>query len=135
MSIVGSMKRKREATQPGLTAGERLKRSKLTSNPDIWASPWDWAGTDVFDASHITKDHLLATCGFLPNSGHILCANKLRKSLEKRPETARQAPAGDGDDVIVISDDETPGCSKRSCRKNPNCLNYLGQEKWVDAGT
>lgn len=112
-----------------MTAGERLKRNKLASNPDIWTSPWGWVGTDVFDASSISKDHLLATCGFLPNSGNTLCANKYKKKLDKRPDAAEN-----GDDVIVISDDETPGCSKRSCRKNPHCLNYLGQERWVDAG-
>ena len=38
------------------------------------------------------------------------------------------------DDVIVISDDDAPPCTKKLCRANPNCLNYLGQEKWEEEG-
>ena len=44
---------------------------------------------------------------------------------------------GDGDEddgVVVISDDEGPTCDKKTCRSNPNCLNYLGQEQWEDEG-
>jgi ubiquitin carboxyl-terminal hydrolase 48 len=37
-------------------------------------------------------------------------------------------------DVVIISDDETPSCSKKYCSKNPNCLNYLAQDRWEDAG-
>ncbi|KAJ8496755.1 hypothetical protein ONZ45_g12333 [Pleurotus djamor] len=35
------------------------------------------------------------------------------------------------DDVIVISDDDLePECTKKTCKNNPNCLNYLGQDIW-----
>ena len=37
-------------------------------------------------------------------------------------------------DVVIISDDETPTCSKKHCSKNPNCLNYLAQDRWEDSG-
>lgn len=39
------------------------------------------------------------------------------------------------EDIIVISDDDAPSCSKKDCKTNPNCLNYLGQESWEDEGT
>ncbi|KAI0032221.1 cysteine proteinase [Vararia minispora EC-137] len=127
------MKRKRRSLQEGLPAGERLKRSRLASTDAIWASPWGWVGTDVFDASSISQEHLTATCGFLPSSGHAFCKNKLRVLLEKRDKLPKQPVAsGNQDNVIVVSDDDIPGCSKKSCKKNPNCLNHLGQGRWVD---
>ncbi|KAI0064483.1 cysteine proteinase [Artomyces pyxidatus] len=129
-----SVKRKRRALHEGLPPGERLKRSKLATEDD-WDTPWGWVGTDVTDASNISRDHLLSTCGFSSRSSHPFCSNKFRKRAPEHSDAAGPRTAVEGelqDDVIVISEDETPSCSKRACAKNPNCLNYLGQEKWED---
>ncbi|KAL1710109.1 hypothetical protein EV121DRAFT_252295 [Schizophyllum commune] len=134
-------KRKRRDEQKGLAPGQVLKRAKLLGNA---SSPWGWVGTDVLDAAHITDEHRLAACGF----NQPLCANKYapeyrqmqkgrqrrlkeRKTREKRDSS----PAGGADEVIVISDTEEVQleCTKKLCNKdNPNCLNYLGQDKWED---
>lgn len=128
-----SQKRKRAAAQ-GLAAGERLKRHKLASASD---SPWGWVGTEVKDASNISAEHLLATCGFARNNSSAFCPNKYAKRASKQAEPSTSSieePVADGelaDDVIVISSDsESSNCSKKGCRKQPNCVNYVGQEKW-----
>ncbi|KAI0748066.1 cysteine proteinase [Daedaleopsis nitida] len=122
---------------PGLSAGERLKRAKLTGNAAY--SAWGWVGTDVTDVSTVRDEHRLATCGFSEHSGNQICRNK--HTERRRPplnEANGQAsppvqPGVSAEDVIVISDDEGPTCSVKACKQNPYCLNYLGQEKWEDA--
>ncbi|KAI0345367.1 cysteine proteinase [Trametopsis cervina] len=114
------------ATQ-GLSAGERLKRAKL-SGYDRFA--WTWVGTEVNNAAHITQEHRLATCGFNDSSAFQFCANKYRESVAKQEKTETKVAGGLDDDIIVVSDDETPACNVKNCRGNPHCLNYLGQEKW-----
>ncbi|KAI0321663.1 hypothetical protein OF83DRAFT_1168297 [Amylostereum chailletii] len=131
MSAVNG-RRKRKNVQEGLVTGERLKRHKLATE-EIWHSPWDWVGIEVHTADDISKEHLLATCSLSRNSPHPFCPNKFRN---RAPKASSQSPAdppakdGPPDDVIIISEDESPTCSKRYCKKNPNCLNYLGHEKW-----
>ncbi|KAI0637029.1 cysteine proteinase [Trametes polyzona] len=120
----------------GLSAGERLKRTKLTGNAAY--SAWGWVGTEVTDASMITQEHRLATCGFARNSNYPICRNKYVEKQQTPPgqqaNGAADAPElGEPDDVIVISDDEGPTCSLRVCKINPYCLNYLGQDKWENA--
>ncbi|OCH88183.1 cysteine proteinase [Obba rivulosa] len=119
----------------GLSAGDRLKRAKLAGNSTY--SAWGWVGTEVSDASEITQDHRLATCGFSKNGPHPLCLNKYAakptssEAEETEKPTQRVPVKGElEDDVIVISDDETPSCDAKSCKGNPFCLNHLGQEKW-----
>lgn len=136
-------KRARRASpnHSGLSAGERLKRTKLTGNAAY--SAWGWVGTEVTDASEITDQHRMATCGFSRSSTYPLCPNaysenrKLPSTKEESPQTKQpdsSAQAGTADDVIVISDDEGPKCSHKMCKHNPYCLNYLGQDIWEDAG-
>ncbi|KAL7283349.1 hypothetical protein ACG7TL_002778 [Trametes sanguinea] len=120
----------------GLSAGERLKRTKLAGNADY--SSWGWVGTEVTEASAITQEHRLATCGFARNSSLPLCRNKhIEKPQTPPKEEARDSAPSDtqepAEDVIIVSDDEGPACTSRLCRQNPYCLNYLGQEKWEDA--
>ncbi|KAH9993782.1 cysteine proteinase [Russula vinacea] len=133
-------KRRRRQNQQheGLAPGERFRRQKLTSNlGGEWDSPWGWVGTNVTDASGITEEHLLATCGFSRKSRHLFCANKYRKHPVKTVSPVEDALSGEepAKDVVIISDDETPSCSKKYCSKNPNCLNYLAQDRWEDAET
>lgn len=125
-------KRKRRVghTTEGLAAGERLKRHKLATS--ISDSPWGWVGTEVIDASEISLKHRLATCSFA--RAPTFCPNKYsfrppKPESQDTQENVERSARG-GDDVIVISDDEAPHCNKKLCRKNPNCVNYVGQEKW-----
>ncbi|KAF8503303.1 cysteine proteinase [Russula emetica] len=130
-------RRKRQNQQhDGLAPGERFKRHKLMSNSEgDWDSPWGWVGTNVTDASGIAEEHLLATCGFSRNSRHVFCSNKYRKHPAKTASPVEPVISGEdpAKDIVVISDDETPTCSKKYCTKNPNCLNYLAQDRWEDA--
>ncbi|TFY82365.1 hypothetical protein EWM64_g1642 [Hericium alpestre] len=129
-----TFKRKRRNVQQteGLSAGEKLKRHTLTTED----SPrWGWVGTEVTDASDISSEHRLRTCGFSGRSAFSFCPNRYAERSPKEEKPAETEVTAEGelaDDVIVISDDEAPSCSKRSCRKNPNCLNYLGQDAWED---
>lgn len=118
----------------GLSAGEQLKRNKLGHDQLAWA----WVGTEVTDAAHITQEHRLATCGFSDSSIFPFCSNLYRKTTAKqeKPKVEGTRAAGElEDDIIVVSDDETPACSSKTCKSNPNCLNYLGQEKWENEGS
>ena len=131
--MASKRKRHPSPTPKGLAAGEQLKRNTLTGND---SSAWGWVGTEVLDASQISKEHCMITCGLSKRSRHPFCPNKYA-SVEKKRASPRQERTANGeldDDVIVISDDEPPSCSKKLCKNNPNCLNYLGQEKWEDVG-
>jgi hypothetical protein len=134
MSARASMKRKRQVVREGLQAGERLKRSKLASSNHIWTSPWGWVGTEVLDSSSILDEHLKATCGFLSGSGHSFCGNRFNKQLKEHLSQSGNGVTPEEQDVIVVSDEDVTACNKRLCRKNPNCLNHLGQDRWVGYG-
>jgi hypothetical protein len=117
----------------GLSAGERLKRAKLSGHDQL---AWAWVGSEVTNAADITQEHRLATCGFSESSTFPFCPNKYRKDTGKQnSQTKATKVAGElDDDIIVVSDDETSVCSAKACRNNPNCLNYLGQEQWENEG-
>jgi hypothetical protein len=126
-----AIKRKRRASpsSKGLAAGEQLKRNKLACHD---YSAWGWVGTEVLDASNISEENILATCGFSKRSGFTTCPNIYGSRLAQ--PIVRQKEVEDNDDVIVISDDDVPQCHKKVCKNNPNCLNHLGQEIWEDEG-
>ncbi|GLB34824.1 putative cysteine proteinase [Lyophyllum shimeji] len=129
-------KRRVSLTSKGLAPGEPLKRSTLPGNS---TSAWGWVGTEVVQASDITPEHCLISCGLSKRNNHPFCPNKYSPSsqvtVKPQPEETHKAPPVDGeldDDVIIISDDEGPPCGLKACKSNPNCLNYLGQEDWED---
>lgn len=125
-----TMKRKRRvAAQPnGLTTGETLNRAQLPGREELY---WGWISS-VPNATSISDDHFLTTCGFSPNSKPRFCPNRYARSSDT---TFELPPATDPDgDLIVVSDDEGPFCDKKSCQSNPHCLNYLGQKMWEDEG-
>lgn len=129
-------KRRGSPSSRGLNAGEVLKRSTLPGNS---TTTWGWVGTEVLDVSQLTREHLLMACGLSARNTHPLCRNKFALKVERRDSSRAPTPKTpvDGelnDDVIVISDDEGPTCSKKACKTNPNCLNYLGQDLWEDEG-
>ena len=119
----------------GSAVGERLKRAKLAGND---YSAWGWVGSEVTDASEISQSHRLATCGFASNSKFPLCPNKYSSRVEsKLSQQEIRGKAGHGelaDDIIVVSDDEGLSCSNKTCKNNPYCLNYFGQDKWENEG-
>ncbi|KAF5330471.1 hypothetical protein D9619_005916 [Psilocybe cf. subviscida] len=128
-------KRKRTAALPtkGLLPGEQLKRNALSGS-----SSWAWVGTEVYDVKHITPRHRLLACHL--DSQSPCHTNKYAPQQEPKhertPECTKLAPLNANgeleDDIIIISDDELPTCSKKDCKNNPLCLNYLGQDIWED---
>lgn len=127
-------KRKRRGSVPskGLTFEDDLKRTAPSKDS---ALPWSWVGTEITDVAVITLEHLLATCGLSERNCYPHCPNKY--TFFKNAEMKGSSSSAEGepeDDVIVISDDDAPPCTKKLCRANPNCLNYLGQEKWEEEG-
>lgn len=121
----------------GLSAGERLKRAKLAGNDYL---AWSWVGSEVTEPSQITQEHRLATCGFSDLNPYPFCANKYpvasksRLAIKREEETSAKVEGELEDDIIVVSDDESPACTSKGCKSNPNCLNYIGQEKWENEG-
>ncbi|KAI6132145.1 hypothetical protein EDD16DRAFT_1891250 [Pisolithus croceorrhizus] len=132
-------KRKRRPSPPpkGLAAGEHLKRAKLAGNN---SSAWGWVDIEVSDPSQITPEHRLMTCGLSRRNRNPFCGNKYVSKPEQSQPTVTLEPTvetanGESEnDIIVVSDDEPPNCTKKACKNNPNCLNYLGQDKWEDEG-
>ncbi|KAJ3905046.1 cysteine proteinase, partial [Lentinula edodes] len=120
--------RQASPSSKGLQAGQVLRRDVLNA--------WGWVGSEITDSSSITRDHLLATCGFSRRSNHPFCRNQHKSKSRSAQSSNPASPQAVNDiipeDVIVISDGEDEGrkCSKKACKGNPNCLNYLGQEKW-----
>jgi hypothetical protein len=90
----------------------------------------------------ITLEHRMLACNLSQRNDIPYCLSKFAAkkddgNAKKSREFQLPAPSVDGeldDDIIVISDDEQPSCSKKLCKANPNCLNYLGQEMWEDEG-
>lgn len=125
-----TMKRKRRMVpQPnGLAPGEILNRAQLPGREELC---WGWISS-VPNATSISDDNFLRTCGFSPHSQPRFCDNRYARS----PTTSSdQPPVTDPDgDLIIVSDDEGPVCDRKSCKSNPYCLNYLGQEMWEDEG-
>lgn len=113
-----------------------MKRAKLSGHDYL---AWGWVGTAVHDPREITQEHCSATCGFSDAASLPFCANRYRESVKapKQEPVASHSPATGEleDDVIVVSDDDGPSCSPKACKSNPNCLNYLGQEKWENEGS
>ena len=132
--------RRAEQNGHGLAAGERLKRQKLAGNEYL---AWSWVGAEVSKPNQITLEHRLATCGFSDTNSYPFCSNKFSLELKSksapRQNKRKKAKTADGElaeDIIIVSDDDSPSpaCNSRLCRSNPNCLNYLGQEKWENEG-
>lgn len=124
------MKRKRRTAPQsnGLAVGETLNRAQLPGREEPY---WGWISS-VPDATSISEDHFLRTCGFSPASQPRFCRNQYAGSSNTNFELL--PVAGPGGDSIIVSDDEGPVCDKKSCQSNPYCLNYLGQKIWEDEG-
>ncbi|KAF8163463.1 hypothetical protein B0H34DRAFT_795175 [Crassisporium funariophilum] len=134
-------KRKRNASvaPKGLAPGEQLRRSAIPNTTFMTSSPWGWVGTEVLEPAGITPEHCMSACNLSRRNNNPYCPNKFAATIFEghlldSPEPPEQ-PTVNGeldDDIIIISDDEKPSCSKKLCKANPNCLNYLGQDKWED---
>ena len=130
-------KRKRHVPS-GLHAGERLKRDQL-AGADIFTQ-WGWI-PKISDPSQIIPEHRLAACGFHDKIGKPICKNKYsmldepehkKRKTDVAPKTTLKLPEGEdaGDIIVVSSDDEEPEyCTKKRCKENPQCVNYVGQIK------
>ncbi|XP_006457981.1 hypothetical protein AGABI2DRAFT_115001 [Agaricus bisporus var. bisporus H97] len=126
------LRRKRSPTlNKGLQPGESLNRY-LVPNNRSQSSLWAWVGSEVSREADITTEHCLMACGLSSRNNFPFCMSK-HSALKPRQKSAAHREHEPGrDDVIIISDDEGNNCTKKDCKDNPNCLNYLGQDKWAD---
>ncbi|EPQ58342.1 cysteine proteinase [Gloeophyllum trabeum ATCC 11539] len=124
-------RRRKSPANNGLAAGEKLKREVLQGSR---SNLWSWVGIEVTNVSDITDEHRLMSCGLSKRNGWPICRNKYASGdlpQSKGNLTRDAAHSAADEDIIVISDDETGlECSRKACKNNPNCLNYLGQEAW-----
>ena len=121
-------KRRTAAQSNGLAPGETLNRAQLPGREELF---WGWISS-VPDATSISDDDFLRTCGFSPHSQPRFCPNQYARSSTTSSELP---PVTDLDgDLIIVSADEGPICDKKSCQSNPYCLNHLGQKRWEDEG-
>jgi hypothetical protein len=104
---------------------------------------WEWVGAEVTKSVGMTPDHILATCNLSPRNRNVRCTNKYSLDGFGVGKKATVVSNPDGlptkselDDIIVISDDDesSESCSQKLCKRNPYCLNYLGQEMWENEG-
>lgn len=84
--------------------------------------------------SDISSEHCLMACGLSAKNVYPFCANKFATSQAPKPSANVKEEVILDDDIIIIQDDEEVKCTKKGCKENPNCLNYLGQDKWEDEG-
>lgn len=128
--------RRRKCSSPprrGLAPGESLNRYLVPTHntqPALWA----WVGSEVTQESDVSTEHCLMTCGMSARNVYPFCANKYAAS--QIPNTAAKEEIAldeEVEEIIIVSDDGIK-CSKKGCKGNPNCLNYLGQDKWEDEG-
>ncbi|KAF9454646.1 cysteine proteinase [Macrolepiota fuliginosa MF-IS2] len=126
-------KRRKRGPAPnkGLAPGESLKRY-LVPTQNSQHALWTWVGSEVSRAADITPEHCLMAYGLSSRNSNPLCMNKYTVSQVQPSQTPvnEKEPTTEEGDIIVISDDEGDRCTKKNCKLNPNCLNYLGQEKW-----
>ena len=149
---------KRLVKEKGLAAGVQLERESLPSRPvnsvngvGDSSDPWGWVLNPVQTVDQIKEEHQLRVCGISlePLSA---CPNKYEKKYNeessvnsgsrKKQKVLDEANSADVDVIIVSSDDENEPtnltkapCSKKGCRNDPRCLNYLGQDLWEDEST
>lgn len=112
----------------GLAPGESLSRYLVPTHntqPALWA----WVGSEVIRESDISTEHCLRACGMSTRNIHPFCANKY---VSQVPDTTVKETTLD-EEIAIVSDDDIK-CSSKGCKGNPNCLNYLGQDKWEDEG-
>ncbi|PPQ63065.1 hypothetical protein CVT24_005920 [Panaeolus cyanescens] len=130
------LKRKRQDRNNGLQANEKLKQKAAhqTSN----SAPWGWVVTEVSQIDEISLEHRLSTCNFSSRNKQPRCRNvyapssSTSKGLSPIATSSTVVQGESEDDVIIISDTEDDICDKKSCKSNPFCLNYLGQDFWED---
>jgi ubiquitin carboxyl-terminal hydrolase 48 len=128
------LRRKRSpARNKGLQPGESLKRYLVPANRSQ-SSLWAWVGSEVSKEADITTEHCLMACGLSSRNHFPMCVSKCHASDHRQTSAVQREHKPSQDDVIIISDDEGNSCTKKNCKDNPNCLNYLGQDKWEDEG-
>jgi ubiquitin carboxyl-terminal hydrolase 48 len=72
--------------------------------------------------------------GLSARNNYPFCANAYVASQLQKPPAHMKEETMPDDDIVVVSDDESVKCTKKGCKVNPNCLNYLGQDMWEDKG-
>ena len=111
----------------------------FVSGVKLKSSCWSWVSSEVRDIDNITLEHRMTASNLSKRNGNPLCQNKYAVGGQISPVLDAASPAthvnGElSEDIIVVSDAEEPLCAKKACKRNPYCLNYLGQEMWEDEG-
>src|ERR1700761_1468983 len=146
---------KRITQTKGLAAGIQLSRSTLPtsewSHPPTEKEKWSWVLNPIATAADIGDEERWKVVF----GGWPVCVNRFHPKVDMSPEEpARKKrkvePEPTNEDIIVIQDSDDSNspivpspkkkdvtqapCSKKLCKSNPFCVNYLGQEAWEDYG-
>lgn len=139
-------KRKRRASSParGSTTPEieEIPKPKRAARPGallVTDPRWDWLDDTAAPPLNITDDQARSAYGFSEKEGFQICPLQLvvPKSSSK---SSKGATGKQPSDCIEISDEEEEPeevpirCTVKACKKNPQCLNRLGQALWQDSG-
>ena len=102
---------------------------------------WNWAGKVARTVQEITPDFRLRACGLAAANNSPLCRNQYADhilidgevekegSVRGKKRRKLESKAKSEDDATEVHE-----CSKKACKTNPHCLNWLGQEDWEDEG-
>lgn len=95
---------------------------------------WNWIGSDVSRSNEITLTHRIRAAGLEQCDGRRACRNIYSRKVANGFSAMCISDATE--DLITIDSDEEfdSSCTKKLCKDNPFCLNYLGQELWEDEG-
>lgn len=124
-------------------APKRKRNGSVSSKKPLngsLSSRWGWVSSEVVDVDKITLEHRMAASNLSVRNRNPFCPNKygVDSNEVSIPEpAASNATHVNGElseDVIVVSDTDEPVCSKKACKTNPWCLNYLNQEIWENEG-
>ncbi|KAG8853524.1 hypothetical protein FRB96_008126 [Tulasnella sp. 330] len=136
-------KRKRRVSSPATTSEiEEIPKSVKRARPSVQSlldTRWEWLDQEkATPPLSITNVNARDVYGFISREGNDICPLK-REKIKRKPAKrvyGKQAAK----EVIEINtteeeeeEEDSGACNPKGCKKNPQCLNYLGQALWQDA--
>jgi len=92
---------------------------------------WDWVGAEVNQVNDIDKKHVRQVYCLDGEKLRPFCSNlhSLNQTHSSHNDISQKKMASKSGKKGEYK------CSPVKCAKNPNCLNYLGQDQWESDGS